>query len=297
MNRWLASSLLLLTATSLPAQEYDVSFFRPSKVGEKLEMEIQMSKEDSQQWNVDGQPLVAANKKSHAQVEFKASSECLAVDNEANATETKFTVRSCAFTLDGKAAPLFNPKDVIVMKEHPRTATVNGEPARPQQLEALAAVFTPLPDQPVRDDQFFAPGHKVKVGDTWPGNAEAIAADMTKKGMKVPKEAVQCNVKLQSAQPKDGIPCLQVAVEMKVNASGSPLPNAPPGIDCKQFVYGIKASADLPVDLKSHRPSDHFEVSMDAEGGGAMKGQDKDRQVTFHLHTELSHDITQKEVP
>lgn len=291
MKAWISyAAWLFVSSCILHAQEYDVVFHRNAVAGHKAVFQIKFNVDDDQEFKIDGKAL-PTNVHVKLAADLTVQSEVVAVDKNGYVTEQKLTVKFCQCTKDGATTDLFKPQDEIVIKnETPRQFTVLGKPASPLQKTTLDQVFSNGADDPGADDRVFNPGHKVKVGESWLIHAEEAAAGLSKKlGSTLSKDAVKGNVKLDAANPKNGIPCLQLAGELQLDAGGLPLPGAPPEIKAKKFDTSFTMKGDFPIDPKVEQQSENIKMISTAEGGGTMQNG---TEVTFKLTKTQTKEIT-----
>jgi len=276
------AAFLTLSASFCEAQEYDLAFHRMTKAGGKFNATIKFHKEDDRQVGIQGtqQPDV----KVKMDVELSGLSEELAVTPDGNSLDSKLTVATCTCLINDKETPLFKANDVIEIKEEtPKQFLINGSPAAGLPLSMLTQMFPPRAGQAAdAEDRIYAPGHKVKVGDTWPLNPAYALEDLAKKGLTLPKDSITGSAKLESANPKFGIPCLQISSEMKMAATNVPLPGAPPEIKGRKFEMTVKTGGDFPVDKNLERLGQSVEMRVETEGSGTIQRSGGGAEVNFH---------------
>jgi hypothetical protein len=285
MKIWLSfPAILCLISSPLAAQEYDIQFQRPSKVGDRHVARVKLSVNDDQQFTVNGDPL-PTNKKESLEIDLTAQFEELAVDKDGRPTEQKLTIRSCQCTKDGESTPLFKAGDEIKTKEgRPKQFFVNGEAAKGLAAKALTELFPPIDPDSETDDRLFGPGHKVKMGESWPINAELVLANLSKKmGVAISKDALTGSVKLESANAKNGVPCLQLAGNIHINATGLPLPGAPPEVKAKKMEAEFLLGGDFPEDHSLQKMGESMELHFQAAGGGTMEKGTTKTEISFRL--------------
>jgi hypothetical protein len=275
---------LLAAASTLDAQEYDVVFHRNAKVGDKYLIETQASMDDDQEFVVNGKSL-ESNKHVKLEVELAVLVENVAVDKNGYPAEQKMSVKKSRCVRDGSPVELFKAGDTIIMKnDKPRQFMVNGKAAEGLQRTTLDQIFPSSGDDPGSDDRIFSPGRKVKIGESWPVNAEAAAVSLSKKlSSPVSKDAVKGTIKLVSANPKNGVSCLQLSGELLISAGGRGLPGAPPEIQVRKFVSTFTLGGDFPVDPQRQPLTEQIKMTSEVEGGGITEKDGAKSDVTFRL--------------
>ncbi len=288
----------LLISPAAFAQEYEVVFHRNYKAGDKEMVQLKFSMEDDQQFAVNGTPT-PTSKRVKLEMNLSALNECVAADKNGYITEGKMSVKSCECTKDGVFTVLFKNGDEIGIKEgKPMQYTVNGSPALGLQRTVLGELIKSSGDEPGADDLVFGPGRKVKVGETWPINADAGATSLTKKmGAPVSKDALSGTVKLESVDTKNGVPCLRISAQMQLKLGGIPLPGAPPEIKTKTFDTSFTLGVDLPVDPKLHDPGESTEMKLNADGGGKVEKNGQSAEITFQMTRSQKKESTSSPAP
>jgi hypothetical protein len=273
-------SLLILGASTAFAQEYDIIFHRITKAGTKMDSAIRFNEEDVRQITVDGQ--AQPENKVTLNVQFSGLSEEVEVAPDGNSKEAKIVINHCTCSLNGQNVPLLTEGDVFVVKREAQEFTINGKPVEGLQLSLLKEMFPSSKGYAAdSEDQTYAPKHKVKVGDTWPVNPDLVISDMAKKGITLTKNVVTGTVKLDSANPLNNTPCLQVSSAMTFTAKDVPMPDLPPTMKCTLFKIVNKENNDLPVDRNAERFSQRLDVRMETESSGTMESNGRFAPTTI----------------
>ncbi len=260
-----ACALLFCGVLSASAQEYDVVFHRPARTGQKSAFGVRMVQEQVSRLKTTHEKT-ASEKNMKIQAELGGLCVTTAVDKDKDESEFKLIVKFCTVLRNDEKMAVFEPDDEVLVRLHEAPKyVVNGSAAEGLQDIVLRMVFEAYGANDAQVDAAFAPEHKVKVGDTWAQNAKPLMKSISKAGLPVNADAVHGTVKLASADPVRGIPCLQLRTEMVLNSKNvTTLANIPKAKG-KTFVFTIGSRCDLPQDAALPAMSQHFETKMESD--------------------------------
>ena len=221
-------ALLLLPLPALrgapPTEQptYPIHIHTRSTVGERFRIERSTAivRSSSTDWDgADDQTPV--EREAASGYHTVLDKEMLAVDAEDDAAAEKTIVRSWTRTrVDGKEEQVMPPGTEVVARapaagsDEPEY-TLNGRPA-PQdkraQLDLIAHVSGP--DQKWHEQEMYGSSEPRKVGESWPVNAAAVAANLRRHdGQQVTDADVSGTVTLTGVETINDIPCLRLEGE------------------------------------------------------------------------------------
>jgi len=243
----LLGALSILAATAgASAQEYKIKINRPEKVGDSYALSAKGSSTNQTNATIPGAPPQAQEKKD--EIELQGTVKVLEVDGQGQATKLSCAVEKCV--LNDK--PLYERGDVITA-EHVGTKTeytVKGEKVDEATEKALSIVLdTADAEQKSDDDASFGTDQAQKVDGTWPVHAEAIAHELSRRGMAVKAENVKGTGKLAAVKQVDGKDVLTVVVDVTIDGVKPPMP---PNIAVESGSLTLHMSGDVPADENAH---------------------------------------------
>lgn len=258
---WLLACLLgavsILTATAAAsAQEYKIKINRAEKVGDTYTLSAKGSSDNQTNAIIPGAPPQTQEKKD--EIELVGTVKVLEVDGHGQATKLSCTVDKCV--LNDK--PLCDKGDVITA-EHVASKTeftVKGEKVDAATEKALSIVIdTADAEQKSDDDTSFGTDQPQKVGGTWPVHGEAIANELTRRGMAVKAENVKGTGKLAEVKQVDGKDVLTVVVDVTIDGVKPPLP---PNVTVESGSLSLHMAGQLPADENAPPLSQTAEMGM-----------------------------------
>jgi hypothetical protein len=162
------SSLIVLLATSVTAQEYTIRMHKPLKVGQRYQLSA-ISSESKQQSLLSG-PDSAKKQKEDLSVDMESVVTVLAI--HANGLPKRESHTIVKFLHGAKKAPLLLPGTEVIASLSGRKTEyeVGGRPANEAEIKHLALVAALSSDGPT-DDTIYGTWERKKAGDSWPANS------------------------------------------------------------------------------------------------------------------------------
>lgn len=270
---------LLATAT---AQDYEIKLVRTVKVGDKYGVVATGTAEQHVTMTVSGQPAPPRDQVMSASLTAKA--EVLAVTAGGREAKSRFTITKLTRTSGPQTdEPL--PAGTVVVAERTGTKTefkVGDAPVAPEVGKVLGLLISLESDQGANDDVVFGSKARRKVGDSWPIDSSAAAADAaTKGGMKIDPANITGTTTLAEAQ-KDG---LKITAAMTMKEVGIPLP---PGMTVTASAFTADFSGIFPVDTSKRAVHNAFSMNGKVE----CAGKAGDKELTMVMTMKQARDVT-----
>jgi hypothetical protein len=257
---WLLLSLLaavsLLATAAVSAREYKIKVHRAVKVGDTYTLSARGSCETQATVTLAGSPPNTQEQKN--EIELEGTIKVLAVNGQGDATKVSCIVEKCV--LNDK--PVCNQGDSIVAENLGTRAeyTVKGEKADEPTTKALSIVMdTADPESKTDDDASFGTEQPQKVDGTWPVNPEAIAPELTRRGLAAKGENVKGTGKLAAVKQVDGSDVLTVVVDIAVEGVK---PDLPPTATLESCSVTTHMSGELPADASARPLSQSMSMEM-----------------------------------
>jgi hypothetical protein len=290
MKPILAVVALLLGSSVLVAQEYDLERRHELKLGHREAFGARLVKDQECRLKAGGR-LVPSPMDEKLEVEIGGPRETVAL-RQGRESEWRLIVKFSTFSHNGRTFPLFKTDDIISGHEgENRRILVNGAVPNDDQRLVMDLLFPPKNDPgTAAEGSAYLPGHKVKVGDTWPVNAEFAQDIFGDIGAPIENKAVHGTVTLESAKPKNGVPCLQVSFEASLDSKDVKGLDQSPKYQGKKFFMLAKQSHDCPVDpslpVMAERSQMHVEI--ETPGALAVDGEKKEVITRLLISSEVS---------
>lgn len=232
MRTFLAILIAFVSQSNLFADEsYKITLTRPSKAGERYELEGKAEWNTNDIWTYDGEKVPGG--KSETSLDYKAEVKVVAVTPRGLEKEMELTFKSIVLQVDGKPDTTLKDGDVVAIKlaESKTEVTVNGTVA-PEMIRAMISnVFKVYPDDYPSDDELARTPESVKLGDTWKGDAEVSARLWTKNGVSVSAANIDFTVTMAELTTLEGHRAFQIraANTVKPNIADFVVPGWPDG--------------------------------------------------------------------
>jgi hypothetical protein len=282
-----ALALLLLAAAAAPAwaADYEIKLVRTAKVGDHYAVTSKGAMEQHMTMTMGGAPMPARDQVIAAQLSAKA--EVLAVTADGRETTTAFTVTTSSVTRAGVPGELV-PAGTVIKADSTggKTAfSVGGAPAAPELAQALEVLIHLSKPTGKSDDDIFGSKSRHAVGDSWPADVAAAAADLAKEG-KMQVDPTQLSGKTTLVELVPGsAPALRITAAMDLGKVGVPLP---PGMAMTTSNFTAHFSGLFPVDVSKRS----LAQSMSMEGHFDCAGQVQGKDMTMTMVMKQAIDAT-----
>lgn len=243
------AGLMILSAQTLGApREYDVKFARPDHAGDKFNVTIASG---------GRRQIIRAGEDPTEDVEavqFEAKATILDVNAKGDDLKIEYTV-SRFFKMGGdkqeKELMPRGSKFVAQWKDGKTVYTQQGKPLAEPLSNDLDSVAS-LPDPAgAKTDDLYGTDNKQHPGSTWSVNGEKLAQDWKRHHYEFSKDSVKGTVKLEGIEKADGVDCLLVTAQVKVE---DPRFNPPDDWNEKGVKAGpieLSLTGMLPIDPSS----------------------------------------------
>ena len=275
-----------LSTFAADAKDYAIQLTRKATVGEHYGFLADSSQEQLVNVSVDGQampPRTVVTK-----VLITAAGEVLALTPAGRETKARFVIEKAVVSTGGPSVELLPPgTEVVAEQTGGKTAfLVGGVPAKREIAHALdVAGIEMASDEIASDDQIFGTSARRKVGDSWPVNATAAAADLTKKGVTVEPGNLTGTTTLAEIVRSDNQDALRITSTMAMKNVTPPLP---PGIVVQSGEFNAAFFGIFPVDVTKRV----IRSNMTMDGKFVCAGKTGDKDVAMTLTMKQSKDVT-----
>jgi hypothetical protein len=284
VSRWFAASLLF-TFSVCAEESYEVRLHRPVKTGEhyKLAAKVGVNMTTRTTINaddVDEETLVAACK-------VAGDLKVVAATPKGLLKELRFKIGEVECLEAGARAEFFKKGDVIHVKhDRPHALIeVNDEPASSTQEEIIDGFLYVHGDESATDDELVGTSKKVKPGEAWALNREAVIADWIRDGFEgIKVEHVSGSTKLVKLEHLNNQPGMSLEGEFKIENSGMQVPNMPKELRAKLFKMEIKDQTELPLDPAATDSRFTVDVTLESDSSGTIEEDGEVSKVRVQLN-------------
>jgi len=202
--------------------------------------------------------------------------------------KSRFTVDRASVVSGGTTKELL-PKGTVLVAERGAGGTtfqVDDAPAAADVGRLLKMLINLESDEGINDDAVFGTKQRRKVGETWPVNAEAMAADMAEKAhLKLDPKNVTGATKLAAIVQVDGRAAMQIATEFSIKDVA---PNLPPGMVLDSSEFKATFGGVFPVDTAKRARNGKMTMAIRTSCSGTNNG----RQVSLTMESTSTTERT-----
>ncbi len=209
----------LVVTSDVWAADHEVRLHRPSKVGDayRIEAEARVTAKTTMKSKLLGD----TTSEQDSTVELQATVKVLETDADGSPTKLSLNVVKCFQTRKQRAQLI--PAGAVVTVRRVGVAgfacDIGGQPAPKKVTDALDNLF--LLDAGPDEREFGTKGRK-RVGQSWPANGTAIAADLREGGVAVRPGDIKGSATLHGVVSESGIPCLDIRATLAVRCVPAP---------------------------------------------------------------------------
>jgi hypothetical protein len=291
MNSRLFRSLIAVVSLAFVAtafaQDYAIKLSRPKKAGMKCHVTGRATEREEQ-------ALIVSGRTNHTEnaydLDFAADAEVLEVDPKGLVKKALFTLETCLKTSKQGREQLF-PKGTVIVASSQEGKTVlstkDGQPIPPAESKVLSAVISVHNEGP-DDDEIFGTAARQKVGSSWPVNTDVALRDLEKKMPGMTLSAGKGSTRLVGITKVDGIDCLDLSAELRMQVSPQ---NPPPGLKIIQNELTAKIAGAFPVDTSRQPLTENMEMTVKLAMSGKFGPQNVDgvMRMTAYRKSELKY--------
>ncbi len=267
-------AIALIAVTCAAAEDYQIKFHRPPKVGDRYLVTATAVTETTMT------PIIAGQKQPPDVTGFTADveavQEVLTLDERGEATKLRLTIKKCIIkSKDGHEETI--PAGTVI------TGTLRGgetlfEINDAKLSETANEVFALLFDLDVGDitsDDVFGTKERKKPGDSWPINVDAGARDLIHDGIEVSPADISGSVSLLDVREYKGQKCLELMARCRVGQLKPAWDDLPAGLEVAEATLIIQFSGLFPEDvtLQLLKTSMTLEMTARLEGTPGPEGQ------------------------
>lgn len=267
------------------AQEYAIQLNRSIKVGYKYAIEATGLDEQMMSMSVNGQAMPARN--FAYTLSLKAKAEVLTTTKNGREQKTRFVITKATRTSAGQESDLLAAGTELIAERVglKTTYVAAGMPVSPEVAKALEVIITMESDETTTDDDVFGTKERKKIGDSWPINSAAGAADMNKRGgMKVdPANLTGKTTFVELSKLPQG-EALRIASEMSMKNVSVPLP---PGVSVTKGGFHASMAGIFPVDSTQRA----LKKSMSMDGALECAGKNGDKEIAMSMTMKRSAEL------
>lgn len=272
--------VLLPLAAAPAAEDFSIKLNRPAKVGERTLLTGSYRADEDTVVTVAGQEN---RQEKHAIYRFALIHKVLAVGAKGNCLRAELAVQKLTREADGATTELLKAGDVISVRfeGHEEVWELGGAPLADELKEALDSIVEITADGDPTDDDVFGTARRRRVGDSWPIDAKLLADQLKRKGMPATFKDVTGTATLAGTKSVQGVPCLEVRLDIELHDVKLPIPNLPAEVVMAPLTVRFTGVKVLPV----NGVRDMLEASLDFRlplaANGTVEGN------SFTLRSEL----------
>ena len=300
MKRLLAGFLgLVLSLNPLLADDsYEVRLHRPVKVGDrfKLAAKVAVDMETRTILNADD----VEEEKVVAACRLMGELTVLSTTPKGLAKEVRLKLSEAHCMNDGEVADFFKAGDLIYLRhdQPDKVVQINGSEPDGTQQEIIDAFLYVQGDENATDDELLGAAGKVKPGESWPVNREAMLRDWVREGFAGLKaEDLKGSTTLSEITKLDGKPAARLRGEFRIENAGLQLPSLPEELRAKRFWLEIKDETDLPLDPAATAAFSKSHMNLESESAGIIEQDGQAMKVRVNLRQRCAAEVALTPIP
>jgi hypothetical protein len=270
LRLFFALALAILPVRAVYADDtYEVRLHRPVKTGDRFRLDAKVAVDMSTKTifnadEVEEETVVAACKLTGEVTVVEATAKGLV-------KELRLKLSNAECINDGEDADFFKAGDVIHIRHAQPDAfiEINGLYPDQTQLELINTFLYVQGDENSTDDELLGAPGKVKPGESWGMNKDAVLKDWIREGFDGLKaEDLKGKTTLTEITKFEGQPALRLQGEFQIENAGLKIPSLPEEMRAKRFKLEIKDETEMPLDpgATSARSKTHMNIESDSDG-------------------------------
>jgi hypothetical protein len=267
-------------AAAPAAEDFSIKLSHPSKVGDRTLV--------TGSYQADEETVVTVGakenrQKKHAIYRFAVIQKVVAVGARGNCMRAVLAVQKLTREAEGATTELLKSGDVISVRleDGHQVWEMGGAPLAAEVKEALDALVDTNADDEPTDDEVFGTAGRRRVGDSWPVDAKLVASQLSRRGMPVSAKNVTGTATLAGTRSVQGVPCLEVRLDVELRDVKLPLPDLPAGVVLAPLTLHLTGRKVLPVDGVRDALEANLEIRMPLAANGTVEG------TAFTLRSEM----------
>jgi hypothetical protein len=296
MKRLLACvfGLLLSVSFGAPDESYIVRLHRPVKVGDRFKLAAKVAvdmhtKTIMNADEVEEEDVVAACR-------LAGELTILSTTPKGLAKEVRLKLSEAECVSDGEDDDFFKKGDVIYLRhDNPaKVVQVNGAEPDQTQAELIDSFLYVQGDGSSTDDELLGvPTEKVRPGQSWPVNREAMLKDWILEGFAgLRTDDLKGMTTLSEITKLDGKPAARLKGEFRIENAGLRMPSLPEEMRAKRFKLEINDETELPLDPAALATRSKTSLSIESESAGLIDVDAKPVKVRVNVSQRCASELT-----
>lgn len=285
-------AVVLLTASHVFAQNYEIRLTRDVRAGEKYELAASGSLSEQMTMLAQGQVLHKDTTSITAKLEGTVT--VLEVDELKRERKLSLVVSRCLMSTNGstveKEVLAKDTQVVAQLRDGQMEFLIDGKVVS-KDIAKMLGLLISLPTSQTTDDDIFGTKERKKVGDSWAVNSSKGAADLSFEGIKVNADDIKGSTKIDKLLVVGGTNCLQLSSRMEIS---NILPPLPEGLTVTESNMSATFTGEFPVDVSMRQMSEGITMSMVLVAKG--KPIPDAPEITLSMNMEESKHAKQKSI-
>jgi hypothetical protein len=287
--------LFTLTFLAMPlvAQEsYEVRMHRPVKKGERFKLDAKVAVDVYTKTILNADDIEET--KVLAACKLTGDLTILDITAKGLAKELRLKLTTAECIADGEAADFFKKGDVIYLRhgEPDSVVQVNGQEPDSEQGELIDTFLYVQGDENSTDDELLGTSSKVKPGDSWAMNKEAMLKDWIREGFEGLKaEDIKGKTTLTEITKLEGEPAVRLNGEFTIENTGLQMPSFPEEIRAKKFKLTINDETDLPIDPTRTAARSRMSMTIESDSDGTIEQDGRATKVRVNMRQRCAAEV------
>lgn len=285
---------LLLSGFAVAADDtYELRLHRPMKVGDRLKIAAKVAIDMQTRTILHADELEEEGVTAACRLAGELT--VLSTTSKGLAKEVRMKLSEVECIKDGEDADFFKPGDLIYLRHDKpeKIIQVNGVEPDATQSEVIDTFLYVQGDESATDDELLGTPSKVKAGDSWPVNRQAMLKDWVEAGFAgLREDDLKGKTTLAEITKLDGAPAAKLQGEFRIENAGLHLPSMPEEVRAKRFTLEIQDETDLPLDPNALAVRSRMNLSMESESDGTIESEGEWVKVRMKLRQRCAFEMT-----
>ena len=290
MRRQLGSGIAVVAVACVAAgagaeTPYDIKFTRPLEPVQRIHVVAEATIEVSTTADMGDGPQEIGSIKM--KVKLDSIAQVMKVDEHGRPTAIAHTITECTMIRGGRPSMIVPAGDTLVARQRSGKMTFFVKNRRFNQLQQMALeAVAELDGYWATEDELYGSSQPRGVGEQWPINAEALAAELGRLAHRESRaEDIRGTTSLVRVQGFNEQPCQVISITIDARGAIPGIDQLPPTARLKSSRMQIQHFKLLPTDESKHDLADSTTIEVEILFSDSLGSQPAEGRVAAHIET------------
>ena len=290
MRRQLGSGIAVVAVACVAAgaraeTPYDINLTRPIEPGQRLHIVAEATIDVSTTADMGDGPKEIGSVKM--KVKLNSIAQVMKVDEHGRPTAMAHTIKECIMIRGGRPSMIVPPGDTLVARQRSGKMTFFAKKRRFNMLQQMALeAVAELDIYGATEDELFGSSRPRRVGEHWPINAEALAAELGRLAHRKSRaEDIRGTTSLVRVQGFNDQPCQMIGITIDARGVIPGIDQLPPSARLKSSRMQVQHFKMLPMDESKHGLADNTTIEVEILFSDSLGSQAAEGRIALHFET------------